>query len=312
MKSLIRLSFLFFLFFPLISAQNNSSIDGLRKINGTKLYIKTMGHGEPIVLVHGGPGLNHSYFLPQFKELAKHYKLIFYDQRGCGKSSANVDTNSITMENFVKDLEGIRKVFGLKKMNLLGHSWGALVAMKYAIKYPENLRCLILSNPTPASSRLRDQTYSVLAGRTTQEDRAKRREIMATKKFAEKDPETVAKYYKILYTPTFFNREYIDSLNFKFSADYKIRSKILAHFYKDTSFIKYDLTKVLYKIKCPTLIVVGDYDLMVPVSYQIMHRVIINSRLVVLKNCGHFPFVEDKNEYFKVLENFLGSLNKKK
>ena len=312
MKIIIKSFLLFFLFFQIATAQNNFSHGKLVAINGTKLFVKTMGSGEPIVMVHGGPGFNYQYFLPQFKVLAKHYKLIFYDQRASGKSSADVDSSSITMNNFVKDLEGIRKFFGLKKMNLYGHSWGGVIAMKYAIEYPENLKSLILSNTMPANSRLRDQTYAEIGPRTTRKDIAEKREITSTKKFANKDPETMAKYWKILYAPAFYNRKYIDSLNLTFPADYKKRSKLLNHFLKDPSFFKYDLTKELYKIKCPTLIVTGDYDLMIPESNKIIHRTIVSSKLVILKHCGHFPFVEDKKAYFKLLENFLSNLNKKK
>jgi proline iminopeptidase len=311
MKKLFKSLPLVFLLFQVVLAQNNYSKGELVKINGTKLFVKTMGSGEPIVMVHGGPGFNYLYFLPQFKELAKHYKLIFYDQRVCGKSSEDLDSSSITIENFVNDLEGIRRLFGLKKMILFGHSWGGFLAMKYAIKYPKNLKSLILSNPTPANSRLRDQTYTQIGPRTTQKDIAEKKEITSTKKFVDKDPETMVKYFKNLFGPAFYNRKYIDSLNLKFPPDYKKRNNLLNYLFKDPSFIKYDLTKELYKIKCPTLIVTGDYDIMVPESNQIIHRTIVNSKLVILKHCGHFPFVEDKKEYFAVLENFLASINKK-
>ncbi len=312
MKFLVKALLLCFLLLPLISAQDNFSKGELKEINGTKLFIKTMGSGEPIVMVHGGPGFNYLYFLPQFKELAKHYKLIFYDQRVSGQSSADVDSSSITMENFVKDLEGIRKLFGLKKMNLFGHSWGGLIAMNYAIKYPENLRSLILSNPTPPSSSLRDQSYSILASRFTKEEDVERSKITSSKSFTEKDPITMARYYKILFSPSFYNKQYLDSLNIILPKDNKIKNELLGLLNRDPSVRKYDLTHQLIAIKCPTLIVTGDYDLMPLESNKVIHKQIKNSKLVTLKNCGHFPFVEDKKEYFKVLESFLGSLSNKK
>ena len=118
--------------------------EGTKKVNGAELYYKIMGSGEPIVILHGGPGLEHTYFLPQMGELAKNYKLIFYDQRTSGGSISSTDSSSITLGNFVEDLEGIRKAFDLDKMNLLGHSWGGMLAMFYATKYPENLNSLML------------------------------------------------------------------------------------------------------------------------------------------------------------------------
>jgi len=132
---------------------------GYKVINGVSHYYEVVGEGVPVVIVHGGPGLDHSYFLPQMKQLAKNYKLIFYDQRGMGKSSADFDGKQMTMDNLVEDLDGIRRAFGLEKMNLMGHSWGGLVSMFYAVKYPGRLQSLILSNTTPASSALRDQAF---------------------------------------------------------------------------------------------------------------------------------------------------------
>jgi proline iminopeptidase len=214
----------------------------------------------------------------------------------------------MTMENFVKDLEGIRKLFRLKKMNLYGHAWGGLVAMNYAIKFPQNLRSLILSNPTPASSRLRNAIYPTLSKRATKKDGNEYREIVSLKKFKEKDPKTMAKFYKLLFKPSFYNRKYSDSLNIILPPDNEKKNKLLSL----VPLFKYDITKQLDTIKCPTIIITGDYDIMPPEANKEIQREIKGSKLVTLKNCGHFPFVEDKREYFKVIENFLAGLNKKR
>ena len=311
MKFIVGLFFLFFLFFHTVPAQNNSSADGLKEINGTKLYIKTMGAGEPIVMVHDGPGFNHLFFLPQFKELAKHYKLIFYDQRASGKSSAEADSNSINMATFVEDLEGIRKFFGLKKMNLFGHSWGGLIAMNYAIKYPQNLGSLILSNSIPPTPSLRSAMFMTLSKRATKEEGSEYRKITSSKEFKEKDPVVMAKFYKLLFAPSFYNKKYVDSLNILLPQDNEEKARLLAFLFRDTTLTNYDILTQLNVIKCPTLIISGDFDIMPQRSNEQIHKAIKNSKLVILKNCGHFPFVEDKKEYFKVLENFLANLNKK-
>ncbi|MEK7251534.1 MAG: alpha/beta fold hydrolase, partial [Bacteroidota bacterium] len=111
-----------FLFFTIFSnhfstaGDNATSVsieEGFTQINGTQLFYKIIGKGTPIVILHGGPGLDHSYLLPQMAELAKTHKLIFFDQRASGKSSVDSDTNSMTMKNLVEDVEGIRKAFKL-------------------------------------------------------------------------------------------------------------------------------------------------------------------------------------------------------
>ena len=110
------------------------------------------GQGYPIIVLHGRTGLDHGYFLPQLSKLGEDHRLFFFDQRASGKSSAAIDTNSMTIDNFVEDLEGLRRGFHPGKMNLLGHSWSGLVAMFCAVKYPDSLNSLILVNTTPESS----------------------------------------------------------------------------------------------------------------------------------------------------------------
>ena len=276
MRFLVNLFLVSFIFFQAVPAQNNSSVDGLKEINGTKLYIKTMGSGEPIVMVHGGPGFNHLYFLPQFKELAKHYKLIFYDQRASGKSSADVDSSSINMATFVEDLEGIRKFFGLKKMNLYGHSWGGLIAMNYAIKYPQNLASLILSNSTPPTSKLRSAIYITLSKRATEEEGNEFRKITASKEFKEKDPLVMAKFYKLLFAPSFYNKKYVDSLNIILPQDNEKKGNLLALLNRDPSVFNYYMLIQLEVIKCPTLIISGDFDIMPQESNDQIHKAILN------------------------------------
>ena len=102
--------------------------EGFANVNDVQLYYKIIGEGEPIVVLHGGPGFDHNHMLP-FVELANDYKVIFYDQRATGNSTGNVDVNSITVDNFVEDLEGLRKKLNLGRVTLVGHSWGAMLAM---------------------------------------------------------------------------------------------------------------------------------------------------------------------------------------
>ncbi len=114
--------------------------EGVKRINNTEIYYKIMGKGLPLVFVHGGPGLEHTYFLPHMKKLTNDYQLIFYDQRYSGRSGGKVDSVFITMDQFIEDLEGLRVALNLGKMNLVGHSFGGLLTQYYAIKYPENLK----------------------------------------------------------------------------------------------------------------------------------------------------------------------------
>lgn len=105
---------------------------GIIKSQEADLFYKVIGSGTPIFVLHGGPGMDHKYFLPHLENLGNTFQFIFFDQRICGKSSWDLDSTSINMSSFVKDIEAVRKHFQLEKINLLGHSWGGLLAMWYA------------------------------------------------------------------------------------------------------------------------------------------------------------------------------------
>lgn len=107
--------FIITLFIWSCNFKTDNSFTGFKTINNTQLYCKVIGEGEPILIVHGGPGLNHEYFLPFLEHLSKKYKLIFYDQRSSGRSPIPADSNEITFTKFVDDIEGIRKEFGIEK-----------------------------------------------------------------------------------------------------------------------------------------------------------------------------------------------------
>jgi proline iminopeptidase len=285
------------------------SQQGTIHVNGTDLFYETIGTGTPIVVVHGGPGLDHTYLLPQMATLAKQYKLVFYDQRASGKSAGAVDTNSMTMGNFVEDLEGVRKAFGLTKMNLIGHSWGGLVAMFYAVKYPDHLRSLMLINSSPASVLLRYASFAVMARRTTRGDSIAQASLVATQGFKNRDPQAMARFFRILFRGSFYDPRMADSLTLTLDTSFATKSRILQYLNRDTVLASYDLFPKLSVIHCPTLIVSGDHDMVTPEATKKLHESIPGSSLIVFDNCGHFPFIEVPKQFFGALEAFLGPLS---
>ena len=278
---------------------------GYKIINGVSLYYETIGDGIPIVVVHGGPGLDHSYLLPQMGELANGYKLIFYDQRAMGKSSADFDTSLMTMNSFVEDLEGIRKAFGLDKMNLMGHSWGGLVSMFYAIKYPSHLQSLILVNTTPASSRLRNLSFAVMSSKTTKEDSIAQSQIAETEGFKKRDPAAMAKFFRLLFRISFHNKQYSDSLTLAFDSSYSAKSAMVRQLSRDTTLRSYDIHTRLDTIQCSALIIGGSDDAVVLGTNEQIHDHIRGSQYVLLPGCGHFPYIEAGEKFFPLVREFL-------
>ncbi|MBI3006060.1 MAG: alpha/beta fold hydrolase [Ignavibacteriales bacterium] len=277
----------------------------LRVINGAHLFTKMVGHGQPIVVVHGGPGLDHSYLLPQMKVLANHYRLIFFDIRASGRSSVEVDSNSMTLTNFVEDIEGIRQSFGIEKMNLMGHSWGGLLSMSYAVKYTKRLNSLLLINTAPASSGFRDQAEAIARSRITKEDCVVRVKILRSEEFRKREPEAMAKLFRIAFKGSFYEPRYADSLTLTFQPNYARSSAMLQHLFKDQTLRSYDLHKELTAIQCPTFIIGGDYDQVTREMLEKIQGSIRGSKLVILKNCGHFPYIECQEDFVAAIKDFL-------
>jgi proline iminopeptidase len=119
---------------------------------GGRLYVREVGSGAPLIVLHGGPDFNHNYLLPEMDGLASAFRLIYYDQRGRGKSSLATLPADISIESEMADLERLRQHIGLESVALLGHSWGGLLAMEYATRHPERVSHPVLLNTAPASN----------------------------------------------------------------------------------------------------------------------------------------------------------------
>lgn len=116
-----------------------------------RLYAREIGRGRPILVLHGGPDFDISYLLPDMDRLADSYRLVYYDQRGRGKSAEGMAPEDVGLESELDDLETVRRHFGLEKTAVLGHSWGALLALEYAVRHPEHVSELVVLNPGPVS-----------------------------------------------------------------------------------------------------------------------------------------------------------------
>lgn len=163
------------------------------KTNGANLYCKIMGKGEPLIVVHGGPGLSMDYLLPGLEPLAKDHLVIFYDQRGNGQSTGDINKQTMNLEQFVNDLSAIQRHFNLLKTSLLGHSFGAYLALKYATEYPNLINKLIILNSIPLAST-KDNTTE----KNKQDPyEAMIASIIHSKAFAENDAQAMIKCFKI-------------------------------------------------------------------------------------------------------------------
>src|SRR5512136_3005904 len=112
------------------------------QIRDVSLFVKVMGQGYPLVLMHGGPGLDHTSLL-SLQPCADQFTLVFYDHR-CNGRSAGAEVSSMTFENLTADADALRQALGFDQWAVLGHSFGGMVALEYALRYPQSLSRLVL------------------------------------------------------------------------------------------------------------------------------------------------------------------------
>jgi len=277
--------------------------EGFVNVNGIRLYYKIIGEGQPVVISHGGPGLDHNYILP-LSELADDYKIIFYDQRSTGNSSGAVNANSMTLDNFAQDLEGLRRKLNLGKINLVGHSWGGGLAVYYTVRYPLNLRSLTVLAGNGLDTKYFEQYYENVKKKTLPEDELAMKEIKQSDEFRNRNVEAVRKYYRIATKPFFYNPSLVDRLDFFVSENTANNQRRAAAFImRDLS--SFDIYDKLSAINCPTLIVCGDADPEPRWAPNTLHKLISQSRLVSLKNTGHFMFIESPQQTLSLIRAFL-------
>jgi proline iminopeptidase len=133
------------------------------KIRDASLFVKVMGQGYPLLLMHGGPSLDHTTLLP-LEPLADQFTLIFYDHR-CNGRSEGADVTSMTLENLTADAEALRQALGFDQWAVLGHSFGGNVALEYALRYPQSLSRLILMNTGGDQGWVNQNAPEILAKR---------------------------------------------------------------------------------------------------------------------------------------------------
>jgi proline iminopeptidase len=289
----------------LLKAQQISEV---RKINGSKLFISVRGEGEPLIILHGGPGLNHAYFKPHLQRLEKKYKLIYYDQRASGQSTTP-SVDSISIKFLVDDLEAIRNEFEIKKLNILAHSWGAVLAVQYALHYRDNVQKLIISNPAMLSREYDQEASQIAKARTTPQDSLKRVQLMSS---GEMDLKKYEDFFLLSFKISAYDPDNLTKLHLNLPANFPEASKALfSGLMKDPSH-QANLYDNLNQLNFPVLIINGAADIIPPISIDRLRKNIPNHTYQIFSKSGHFPFVEETEKYNAVVDDFLGKKIKTK
>lgn len=302
----MRRRFLFLLLVVILAAgcgDDRTIREGFVANGGHTLYTKTMGSGDPVVVLHGGPGFDHRQFLPFIWELARGHQVILYDQRCTGLSSGPADSASLTIEAFIADLEAVRQAFGIEKMNLVGHSWGGILAMHYALEHGDRLQSLVLCSTAAADAEFAEMSTNYERNRIPG-DADKLVEIYRSAGYAAGDPAVIEQFWRIYFKPYFKDQSQVQKLDLRFTGN-TIRNSAVVADGVQRSILDFDLHDDLKALRCPTLILHGDADPLPVQCAERLHESIAGSELVIVEGAGHWLFVDGTEEFSRSILGFL-------
>lgn len=252
-------------------------------------------------MLHGGPGASHDYLLPQMLELARERELIFYDQRGGGRS-ATEDRAPITWRTHVEDLDAVITEMGLEPPTIAGYSWGGLLALLHSVERAANglalPAALALIDPAPLTRQYRAVFEAEFARRQGGPRIAAMRAELAQSGLRERDPDAYRQRAFELSVAGYF----ADPDQARDLTPFRVVGRVQQSVWE--SLADFDLVSALHGLAIPALFVHGRED-PIPLASSEEGARAMGARLVVLERCGHVPYVEQPAALFAALEEFL-------
>lgn len=278
-------------------------------VNGVKLFFDIDGAGyvaegaqmrhRPVCIVlHGGPGSDHSDFKPWFDPLAEHMQLIYLDHRSNGQSE-RVAPETCTLEQLADDIEAFRKYLGLNKVHILGHSFGGMVAQTYAIKYPSSVEKLLLINTAPSYEFYSDAKKFAEKIATPQQLKV----IPSLFEGRIQNEEELEAWWNECFELYFYKKD--EQLMYE-TGNRPIGSLDICNYTFKHFMPHYDVREQLPKLQMPVMIAAGRHDWITPVSQaEEMKRLLPNAYLEVFEKSGHMPFIEEQESFVRTIVDFV-------
>jgi proline iminopeptidase len=270
--------------------------------NGVTLWYEVTGGGTgtPLVLANGGPGFDHAYLhAGAFVRLGEGRPVVFYDQRGNGRSGPLAPGQPCGLAEQIADLEALRAHLGYERMDLLGHSWGGYLVMAYAARHPQRIAHLVIVDS--AAPKIQDTAF--LFEKIYPEVTASE----AKKAFAVElgDPEAIAADLDEYFSMLFYDQRHLEAFRERARREsFRYTQAVNRAVWNDLQ--RFDLNPELGKFRFPTLVVTGRYDFNVAPSVAwAIHRAIPGSELAVFEKSGHLPQVEEEDAFVARLTAFL-------
>lgn len=284
--------------------------------DSVELYYQFVGNGnDTLVIIHGGPGMDSEYLIPDFMPLAKNHVLLFYDQRGGGQSTLPDTINAkklLTIDKHVEDLEVLRKQFQFKKLKLVAHSFGPIIAAKYAIRHPSLVENMILIGPVPPMNWKFFQGVKWPESPLTETEKNKADSLWNKITENVSPKENCVKFWNIALKPRLAKGIPIETVKGNCCASSK---EAIWYGYKYTNKItfnslgEWDFRDPLSNLSIPTLIIHGMEESIPMESAEAWNTILPKSELIKINKAGHFPYVENPDEVWPKIEKFLAHGN---
>lgn len=276
------------------------------KIRDVSLFVNVMGQGYPLVLMHGGPGLDHTSLLP-LKPLVNQFTLIFYDHR-CNGRSEGAEVSSMIWENLTADAEALRQTLGFDKWAVLGHSFGGNVALEYALRYPQRLSHLILMDTGGDACWPQHKAAEILArrGYSAAAVQATRRFFNGQLTPSEFMP-TAMKFMR-----AYFYRNYLLMIAHEvFAPGLKPKLRPEPLIFANSQLLPgWTVMHRLGEIKVPTLVMGGREDFLFPPECEaLLANSIPNAQLEIIERASHNPQMERTAEVIEAIKHFMAIVN---
>ena len=276
------------------------------------LYYRFLGSGkDTLVLIHGGPGMDSEYFIADFEPLAKNHVLLFYDQRGGGQSTLPDTLNAqklLGIDKHVEDLEVLRKRFRFKKLKVIAHSFGPMILAKYAIRHPDKIENMVLIGPVPPMHWKFFPDIKWPESPLTEMEKQEMDSLWNEIKDNVNPKENCIRFWNIALKPRLAKGIPIETVKGDCCA---ASPKAIWYGYKYTNEItfnslgEWDFRDSLSNLNIPTLIIHGVEESIPMESAEAWDSVLPKSELIKISKAGHFPYVENPDEVWPKIEEFL-------
>ena len=279
--------------------------EGFTRRTSVPLYWCEYGDpaAPPLLLLHGGPGASHEYLLPQMLVLAREHRLVTYDQRGGGRSKHDDDRAEIGWREQVADVTAVVAELGIDPLTIVGYSWGALLAMLYAIESaagragPAPVR-LALIDPAPITREYRTAFEAEFALRQAGPAVAALREELLASGLRERDPDAFRQRTFELSVAGYF----ADPRRARDLTPFRVTGRVQQSIWRSLG--DYDLREALGTLRVPAFVVHGRQDPIPLASSEDAARA-LGTTCTLLDDCGHVPYVEQPEMLFSALTRFL-------